>query len=284
MKQEFASSLEDLQKQELEDVDCSSKSIKQNRPKTIKSDVVGPFICDLCNRSFQKHVGISNHIKTHIQKDPDRSKSMICNQPECEGREFETARELNRHKRDFHCKNSNIFCYLCGKGFTTKIRFEEHFQFNHSSERPFVCEHPDCGKAFAAKNQLRLHRINVHGEKTSAQCKICFKYYKTYESMKKHLKYHEVRCCVSPSLLIVYDAIYFQGATFTCDYVDCGKQFITKSKLRIHKKMHLNQKDYVCHYRGCSARYHENSGLRFHIYSVHLKLKVILIIYSLKIF
>jgi uncharacterized Zn-finger protein len=90
------------------------------------------------------------------------------------------------------------------------------------------------------------------------------------------MRYHKVSLG-KPGLIktfIKLRSFVSQGEVFTCDYENCGKQFVRKHVLNIHKKIHLNQKDYVCQYTGCSSRYHNNVGLRKHIYSVHQKLRV----------
>lgn len=55
-------------------------------------------------------------------------------------------------------------CPLCLARFQRPEHVKRHLK-SHSSERPFMCEHPSCGKRFNRKDNLKAHLKKIHGEK-----------------------------------------------------------------------------------------------------------------------
>lgn len=48
-------------------------------------------------------------------------------------------------------------CSMCGKRFMTRGHLKTHLMI-HTGERPFVCDADGCGKTFARKERLEVHR------------------------------------------------------------------------------------------------------------------------------
>jgi hypothetical protein len=218
----------------------------------MQTHLLKEYICKYqnCGMKFETASKFRYHKKRFHYK---MKENFVCNRPECEGLTFDAFHKLDRHKKNIHYKKNDVVCHLCGKSYA-KPRFEDHFRAVHTSERPFICDYPNCQKTFSISDNLKHHIRVVHVEKPPVQCNICSKYFKP-STIQKHMLYHV-------------------GEIFTCDIDDCGKQFVNKSVLNQHKKIHFNQKDYVCQYKGCSARYHNGVGLRKHIYSLHMRVRV----------
>ena len=70
-------------------------------------------------------------------------------------------------------------------------------------------------------------------------CDKCHKSFSTKFSYKSH-----------------YNNIHLQIKPFVCDYKDCGKQFVTKYRLEIHKLCHEGIKSYNCGYNICNSSAH----------------------------
>lgn len=47
-------------------------------------------------------------------------------------------------------------CRVCDKRFTRPSSLQTHM-YSHTGEKPFVCEHPGCGRPFSVVSNLRRH-------------------------------------------------------------------------------------------------------------------------------
>ncbi|KAK8021688.1 hypothetical protein PG990_006826 [Apiospora arundinis] len=79
---------------------------------------------------------------------------------------FHNERELQNHQR-FHAKDHWVvskspFKCECGKPFAKLDTLERHIRGFQSSRRDFVCEEPDCTKAFQRKDHLVQHLRHGH--------------------------------------------------------------------------------------------------------------------------
>lgn len=59
-------------------------------------------------------------------------------------------------------------CLVCSKSFTRRTTLNSH-QRHHTGDRPFLCEFPGCGKAFAQNNDRKRHEKN-HGFVKAFRC------------------------------------------------------------------------------------------------------------------
>jgi uncharacterized Zn-finger protein len=59
-------------------------------------------------------------------------------------------------------------------------------------ERPFVCDHPECGKSFTRNEELTRHR-RIHTGIRPYSCIMCTKRFGRKDHLKKHERTHEKR-------------------------------------------------------------------------------------------
>ncbi|PSR92425.1 hypothetical protein BD289DRAFT_481051 [Coniella lustricola] len=57
-------------------------------------------------------------------------------------------------------------CKVCDKRFTRPSSLQTHM-YSHTGEKPFKCEHPNCGRNFSVVSNLRRHRKVHKGENQS---------------------------------------------------------------------------------------------------------------------
>lgn len=68
---------------------------------------------------------------------------------------------MKTHMTIFHTENDAkpFMCKICGKGFATKMTFQEHTNI-HTGERPYQCDL--CEKRFASSGNMYMHRRSSH--------------------------------------------------------------------------------------------------------------------------
>ena len=86
-----------------------------------------------------------------------------CVHPGC-GKEFAWPQDLSKHVRKVHEDEPPKFCCdyeNCGKKFYERKLLTAHTR-THTDERPFICPHIGCDKAFRARNALAYHVKALH--------------------------------------------------------------------------------------------------------------------------
>ena len=147
-------------------------------------------------------------------------------------------------------------CNLCEKSFRHPWHVRRHINATHNKIKPVSCD--DCGKSFDSKRYL----IKYHKCKGAHQCKLCKKIYPN----KRLLKLHKTNCGKPNDIIKPKDesAELSQNPDdghskkltgISCDV--CGKSFIKKSKMIIHKCR--NQK---CE---CCDKYFTNNVIHRHM-------------------
>jgi uncharacterized C2H2 Zn-finger protein len=127
------------------------------------------YLCEICNRKFNRKDNFDRHIKSSLL--PDDSPRYKCN--DCE-QTFCTAKFLNGHQKSSH---SILSCEDCEEKFAAKNSLKRH-KLNRSN---FFCD--ECEQILCNKVSLDRHK-NIHNE---VKCDECGgKYYKS------NIMYHKL--------------------------------------------------------------------------------------------
>ena len=138
--------------------------------------------CTLCQPQlvFNTKGLYKQHMENvHYTADPNGERSCIyCNK---------IVKNLYEHVIHQHFSHNlpNFVCTFCSKTFKKKALLKRHMQ-THSTEKPYKCEHTNCGKAFKNQSQLYNHIQRVHFKQTKHKCTICDKTFTRIDNMKRH--------------------------------------------------------------------------------------------------
>ncbi|KXS99361.1 hypothetical protein AC578_8970 [Pseudocercospora eumusae] len=108
----------------------------------------------------------------------------------------------------------------CGKAFYQKTHLEIHTRA-HTGIKPFLCKEPSCGQRFSQLGNLKTHERRHTGERPY-HCDICGKTFAQHGNVRAHK--------------IVHTA----AKPFTCKLDNCNKQFTQLGNLKSHQnKFHV---------------------------------------------
>lgn len=109
------------------------KDLSKKMDATVNEKPVVPeksFKCSGCDKVFKERFRLNQHEVHHLPKD-----QRPCKCEYCELR-FANKGQLKRHVERVHEIEERHVCELCGKGFSSKPTFWDHFKYTHKSKPP----------------------------------------------------------------------------------------------------------------------------------------------------
>ncbi|KAG8226353.1 hypothetical protein J437_LFUL010492 [Ladona fulva] len=262
-----------------------------------------PFQCPLCPRAFRRHSNLIQHRKHHHMKVKRKVRDFFCHCgavfhsvkklewhkethedkpktcPHCSDR-FVHKAGLTRHIRQVHDKryvptgareDVNVECPVCSAVYL-KSSLHIHMRV-HSGERPFSCG--ICGKGFATKWNLQLHRwVHASPHSKPFKCATCKAAYHRRVDYVAHIRSHrKVRPYVCNTcgrrFMRKYNCVrhsreHETGKKFECSI--CHKRFHRRYYLKEHLRIHTGLRPYVCHVCGKASgtKSNMNKHVRIH--------------------
>uniref|UniRef100_A0A6I8PQ57 Zinc finger protein 143 n=1 Tax=Ornithorhynchus anatinus TaxID=9258 RepID=A0A6I8PQ57_ORNAN len=156
---------------------------------------------------------------------------------------------------------------------------------SHTGDRPYQCEHPGCGKAFATGYGLKSH-VRTHTGEKPYRCSEdnCTKSFKTSGDLQKHIRTHTGerpfkcpyegcgRSFTTSNIRKVHIRTHTGERPYYCTEPGCGRAFASATNYKNHVRIHTGEKPYVCTVPGCDKRFTEYSSLyKHHVVHTHSK-------------
>ncbi|KAJ0182454.1 hypothetical protein K1T71_001823 [Dendrolimus kikuchii] len=150
-----------------------------------KPDILKPFPCVTCNRSFCTELALKNHSWTHVNGNVNSEKNSE-EQFKCG-----TCFEVFDYKRDLvtHLKQHKTsgLCQLCGRMFRTEKTYAAHMSVHLTANKSYTCK--ICGRSYSNWSNLKTHNI-THSSERPHQCVYCKKAFKRKIDLKFHINQH----------------------------------------------------------------------------------------------
>lgn len=91
------------------------------------------------------------------------------------------------HMKTHSCK---FACEFCRQKFKTEQSRQAHIKISHrdNEDRPFSCEHPDCGATFKRSAHLQSHRSFIHLAERKYACTVCGMNFHNHHGQKVHMR------------------------------------------------------------------------------------------------
>ncbi|XP_039450105.1 zinc finger protein 239-like [Culex pipiens pallens] len=230
-----------------------------------------------CRASFNTAEELDEHsIQVHLPcREPASSqKSFECQR--CFAR-FSTEKSLALHTRRLND------CPFCQETFAKFKEKQVHMLQVHGESMPVTASNSEericcgCHETFASEAELRAHSESQHAlrkgatdETRSLQCTVCYKLFRTVESLRIHQRFvyrpKNFVCDTcgqafdTRSKLMTHEIVHTDQRDFQCD--KCDKSFKKIHALRSHQLLHEEKKE-VC--RECGLRFHRKSNLKMHM-------------------
>ncbi|XP_019624805.1 PREDICTED: zinc finger protein 497-like [Branchiostoma belcheri] len=230
------------------------------------------FSCNICLAKLRTSSGLRRHSQTHIQ-----NKQHIC--PMC-AKTFSRRDHLVKHVR-VHTGEKPYKCPDCERRFRTNWEVIQHKRYQIcNTQGPFICKH--CGLECRGAPSLRLHEAE-HNEEKQFQCEVCGKGFALEENLKRHLTEHadipsvrdtlNYKCSLcrfvttSKQNLKHHELRHKGERSFLCDF--CGQSFLTGTKLKRHKYIHMSELERPHHCQLCGKGFIQKNHLKIHMQKRH---------------
>ena len=166
-----------------------------------------PWGCQICNKSFARHLELVNHRRVHSGDKPFQCD--IC------GSRFNQKQNLQTHVRHIHLGERRYQCSLCQMKFRRRRLLDCHINSKHKFERPYQCR--QCSATFVYPEHVRKHELTHQLVETRLKCPDCDKTFKRKASLENHAASHR-----PPN-------------TFQC--LSCPQYFLSRQDLLEHLKL-----------------------------------------------
>eukprot|EP00057_Strongylocentrotus_purpuratus_P028946 XP_011683420.1 PREDICTED: zinc finger protein 420 [Strongylocentrotus purpuratus] len=223
------------------DEDLSSKMDSKTTKKVLR--------CETCCRTFTRQSSLQRHVQ-----------AATC------WKRLAAEADMGEENRDTgeqmlegaHPRKGRIVCKICENSFVDKYTFLVHRR-THTGERPYHCTL--CDKKFSQRSTLQFHVDTHSGQKH--ECSICGYKFTQARSLKRHMYFHTGNKEMKRNLVNrdfhkilvevekperkefeLCDKEKVVMEMYECEF--CKKYFKRVAELRVHLRVHTNERPFSC--------------------------------------
>ncbi|KAG8176300.1 hypothetical protein JTE90_010019 [Oedothorax gibbosus] len=152
-----------------------------------------PYLCHLCNNTFEAKSDLKSHLvickeerKNNSKNTKDEKVTYVC---ESCNKEFKNKQYFQSHLLQ-HTNQKMFLCQICDKTFSAQHCLKRHMILHDSNENKvqFLCS--VCSKVFTQKRYLTQH-MQTHLNDKPYACDLCPKKFAQNSTLKKHVESHK---------------------------------------------------------------------------------------------
>ena len=235
-----------------ERVDMQLQELKLEEEGCKKTELNQSYSCPNCVFTSLTTEDLQKHKQKHRKR---KRCCSVCGFTSKEKSEFQIHKEKHGKKKALKEKELNpvprkYACESCSYKASQKIQLNVHLTLVHNVENLvkniFQCK--ECPRRLLSRNKLEDH-MKLHAP-PSLPCQNCGKMFHTDQHLSKH-----------------NDAVHTpdDAKQFRCN--ECGKGFISPSRMREHMNIHLGVKPHMCPH--CGNNFSNVSNLQAHTRKLH---------------
>jgi uncharacterized C2H2 Zn-finger protein len=184
---------------------------------------------------------------------------------------------MGEHRRENHPNHyTKYLCDECGQSYAVRSSLTEHYATAHNRST-FDRKCTQCDEIFESNRSRSRHILKCHPERLPCTVAGCEKIFpnssqRSHHVRLAHLKVKNYSCSYEGCTVKFFcrgklkkhvDEKHLQLRKFQCDFEDCGKVFLNAYTMKVHQRIHSDEKPLKCPHCDYAAR--QRNAMNWHM-------------------